>query len=141
MNAVDTNVLIYRLDNRDPVKQSLACELIRQLTVDTEPTVLPWQVLGEFANQMRRWTDQERLTRDAALRYLASIRRLFPTQMPTSQVLDRALDLTDRYSLSHWDSMLLGACIEANVDTLFTEDMGAPINYGSVRLVNPFAST
>jgi predicted nucleic acid-binding protein len=58
--------------------------------------------------------------------------------MPAPGVLDRALDLTDRHSLSHWDSMLIAACIEAGVNTLYTEDMGSPGQYDSVRLVNPF---
>lgn len=59
--------------------------------------------------------------------------------MPTLSVVDRAIDLTGRYSLSHWDSMLLGACLEAGVDVLYTEDMGAPVTYDGVRLVNPFS--
>ena len=48
MNAVDTNVLIYRLDRREPVKQGKARSLLRQLALDTTPTVLLWQVLGEM---------------------------------------------------------------------------------------------
>lgn len=64
--------------------------------------------------------------------------RRFPFVMPTPNVLDRALDLSNRFSLSHWDSMLLGACIEARVDTLYTEDMGAPTTIDSVQLINPF---
>jgi predicted nucleic acid-binding protein len=63
---------------------------------------------------------------------------MFRLTMPTPAVLDRALDLADRYSLSHWDSMLLGACLEAGVVTLYTEDMGAPTRYDGVQLVNPF---
>ena len=31
-----------------------------------------------------------------------------------------------------------GACIEAQIDTLYTEDMGAPITFDSLRLNNPF---
>ena len=46
--------------------------------------------------------------------------------MPTSAVFDIALDLASRYSLSHWDSMLVGACKAAGVVLLYTEDMGAP---------------
>jgi len=139
MNAVDTNVLIYRLDGSDPVKQAKARGLLRQLATSTEPTVLPWQVLGELVRQLRYWQDQDQLTRDALLRYVAAFRQLFPVAMPTASVLDRALDLTGRYSLSHWDSMLLGACLEANVDTLYTEDMGSPTTYDGLRVVNPFA--
>ena len=138
MNAVDTNVLIYRLDRREPVKQAQARELLRQLANDSEPTFIPWQVLCELANQLRRWQDQHWLTREASLSYLAAFRNLFPTVMPTLAVLDHALDFTGRYSLSHWDSMLLGACIEAKADVLYTEDMGAPASYDGIRLINPF---
>jgi len=99
---------------------------------------LPWQVLGELVRQLRYWQDRGELSRDALLRYVAAFRQLFPVAMPTPPVLDRALDLTGRYGLSHWDSMLLGACLEANVDTLYTEDMGSPTTYDGLRLVNPF---
>ena len=57
MNAVDTNVLIYRLDRSDVVKQSKSRTLLRQLALDAEPTVLPWQVLGELVRQLRYWED------------------------------------------------------------------------------------
>ena len=138
MNAVDTNVFIYRLDRREPVKQGKARSLLRQLALDTTPTVLLWQVLGEMVRQLRYWQDQGRLTRDGFLRYVAAFRKLYPLIMPTPDVLDRALDLAGRHALSHWDSMLLGACQEAGVTTLYTEDMGAPITYDDVELVNPF---
>ena len=138
MNAVDTNVLIYRLDRSDPVKQAKARDLLRQLAKDAEPTVVPWQVLGELVCQLRRWQDENQLTRDALLHYVAALRRLFPAVMPTASALDHALELTGKYSLSHWDSMLLGACLEAGVDTLYTEDMGAPTAYDDIRLLNPF---
>lgn len=75
---------------------------------------------------------------DEMLDYMAIQRELFPVILPTLAVIDHAIDLSSRYSLSHWDSMLLGACKVANVDTLYTEDMGAPTNYDQIRLVNPF---
>ena len=53
-------------------------------------------------------------------------------------MLDRGLDLSERYSLSYWDSMIVAACLEAQVDTLYTEDMGAPAVYDGLQLVNPF---
>jgi len=44
MNAVDTNVLIYVNDPRDPVKQALAASLVSSLT----DGVLVWQVACEY---------------------------------------------------------------------------------------------
>ena len=62
----------------------------------------------------------------------------FPVKLPTLRVVDHALSLADRYSLSHWDSMLLGACKDAGVVTVYTEDIGAPIDIDGITLVNPF---
>jgi len=138
MNGVDTNILIYRLERRDPVKRAKARDLLRRLRASSVPTFLLWQVMGELVRHLRAWQDRQMITRASLLRYVNSARRLFPLAMPNPNVLDRALDLSGRYSLSHWDSMLLGACIEAQIDTLYTEDMGAPTTFDSVKLINPF---
>ena len=51
-----------------------------------------------------------------------------------------SLGLTSRHSLSHWDSLLIAAaCIEANFETLYSEDLGDGEQYDSVTVVNPFA--
>jgi predicted nucleic acid-binding protein len=50
MNAVDTNVLIYAQDPRDPRKQAIAAELIESLT----DVFLPWQVACEFVANWRK---------------------------------------------------------------------------------------
>ena len=44
------------------------------------------------------------------------------------------ISLTKRYSLSHWDSMLLGACMEARVDKLYTEDIRALVIIDGIAL-------
>ena len=138
MNAADTNVFVYYFDPTEPVKQAKAVALFRTLITATPSTVMPWQVLGEFAKQMRSWQDKGRITRAEVLSHVSAVRSFFPLVMPTPNVLDLAMSLTSRHSLSHWDSMILGACIEAGVTTLYTEDMGAPTNFDGIQLVNPF---
>ena len=138
MTGLDTNILVYSIDRREVVKRSKARQLLRQLHDDGTETVLPWQVIGEFVRYLRSSEDRGLIARTAWLRYVQILRRQFPLIMPTPVVLDRALDLTGRNSLSHWDSMLLGACIVAGIDTLYTEDMGAPASFGPIRLINPF---
>jgi predicted nucleic acid-binding protein len=138
MNGVDTNILIYSMDRSDLVKRAKARILIRQLRTSPPSTVLLWQVAGEFVRYLRFRQDRGEITGVGVLRYLNTFRRTFPLTFPTTNVLDRALDLANRYSLSHWDSMLLGACLVAQVDTLYTEDMGAPTTIESIRLINPF---
>jgi predicted nucleic acid-binding protein len=138
MNGVDRNIFIYSLDQHEPVKRAKARDLLRQLRSYPSSTLLLWQVAAEFLRQLRTWQDRGEITRTAVHRYLNLFRRHFPLTMPQPQVLDRALDVSSRFSLSHWDSMLLAACIEAQIDTLYTEDMGAPTTLDSVKLINPF---
>jgi predicted nucleic acid-binding protein len=139
MNAVDTNVLVYYHDQHEPVKQAKAIALLAKLRGETTPTALLWQVLAEFVNQMRSWQDKGRITRPTLIGYAARLRSTIPCLVtPTANALDAALDLTGRFSLSHWDSMILGACKEAGVTTLYTEDMGAPTSYDGLQLINPF---
>jgi len=139
MIAVDTNVLIYRLDRSEPKKQKQARSLLQKLVSDPELSIIPWQVLCELVRQLRYWQDQKQLTRNAVLRYVGAFCRLFPVVTPTIAVMDHALALSARYSLSHWDSVLLGACKEISVTTLYTEDMGSPCTFDGIQLINPFA--
>jgi predicted nucleic acid-binding protein len=138
MTGIDTNILVYSIDSRDPLKRAKARGLLRKLHADRTEVVLPWQVVGEFVRFLRASEDRGVTSRAAWLRHLHLVRRHFPIVMPTPSVLDRALDLSGRYSLSHWDSMLLGACVEAGIDWLYTEDMGSPTAIGGVQLINPF---
>ncbi|MHB1422705.1 MAG: PIN domain-containing protein [Gemmataceae bacterium] len=137
MNAVDTNILIYSLDRNEPAKQLKAQQLLLQLRSAAEPTFLLWQVLGESVRQLRRWRDQGQLTDAEFLQHIKAFRYLFPILLPTVPVLDRALDFVQRFSLVHWDSMILGTYAEAGVTKLYTEDMGAPRTVDGIELVNP----
>lgn len=139
MNAVDTNILVYALDADDPAKQAAAIELLDRLHTNPSETLLLWQVAGEFLSCMRRWEAAGRIADDDVEANLIDLLDAFPLALPSASVLDRSLDLTRRFSLSHWDSMLLSACLEAGVDTLDTEDLDAGTTFDALRLVNPFA--
>ena len=62
-----------------------------------------------------------------------------PITMPSPAILQVSLDLSGRYSLSHWDSLLLAACLEAGIDTLYTEDLDAGMTYDTGSVINPFS--
>ncbi len=115
MNAIDTNILIYSVDQKEPAKQAKAHQLLRQLVTGTEQTILLWQVLTESTRQLRRWKDKGELTDAEFALHVQAFRTLFPLVLPIEGVLDRALDLGRRFSLSFWDSMILGACKEAGL--------------------------
>lgn len=84
MNAVDTNVLLYSIDRNEPAKQLKAQQLLQQLHLGTEPTLLLWQVLGELTQQLRRWRDLGKLTRAEFSQHIVAFRYLFPLAIPTA---------------------------------------------------------
>src|SRR4051794_14642265 len=105
MNAVDTNVLLYSVDRNEPAKQVKAQQLLQQLHAVAGPTILLWQVLGELTQQLRRWRDLGKLTSVEFSQHIQAFRHLFPLVLPTAEAFDRAMNLSQRFSLAHWDSM------------------------------------
>ncbi len=138
MNAVDTNVLVYAFDVDEPVKRAKAADLITRL-VKAGKTVLLWQVACEFIATMRRWEAKGRVSEADVTAYTNEMLSYFPLTLPIASVIPRSLDLTARFSLSHWDSMLVAAAIEAGADTLYTEDLQAGATYDRLTAVNPIA--
>lgn len=132
MNAVDTNILIYVNDPRDPVKQEIAVSLLATLTEG----VLLWQVACEYLAASRK-LELLGYDRVQAYQYVRDLQQVWYTALPTWSVIDRAEDLMNRFSLSHWDSMIVAACLEVNVQTLYTEDLGYS-RIDALRIVNPF---
>jgi predicted nucleic acid-binding protein len=89
--------------------------------------------------QLSAWRRTGLLTTTDLTRRFDVIRRQYPLVLPVEASLNRAILYAERYVLSHWDSMLVAACAEANVSVLYTEDMGAPRTIDQVQLINPFA--
>ncbi len=139
MNAVDTNVLVYLVDRDEPNKRTKAVALLDNLVQADAETILPWQVAVEFLCCLRRWEQEGRIDRREILGNLAQLESMFRCVMPTPETLRQSLDLGSRHSLSHWDSLLLAACIEAGVHTLYSEDLSSGVKYDSVTVINPFA--
>ena len=82
---------------------------------------------------MTGFTEAQALAALAAMRALADVILLpVPDLWPETQALQT------RYSLSFWDALLVSACLRGGVQTLHTEDMGAPRTIDGLTLVNPF---
>ena len=139
MIAFDTNVFVYALDTCELVKQSIAQELIDDSLQSGDEVVMLWQVACEILACLRRWEDSGRITNEELEEYALRYSLLFPLSMPSPDLLAESLRLHKRYSLSHWDSLLVAGCLKAGVETLYTEDLDSGTTYDSLTVVNPFA--
>jgi predicted nucleic acid-binding protein len=139
MNAVDTNVFVYAFDADEPVKQAKALDLLQRLTAAGGSTVLPWQVAAELLSNLRKRESEGRIVAGEVESRFRKCLAMFPLAIPAAQVFSTYFALRSRFSLSHWDSMLLAACKETGVTTLYSEDMDAGTDYDGLRIINPFA--
>jgi predicted nucleic acid-binding protein len=134
MNAVDTNVLIYAHDPRDPNKQAVAISLIESLT----DAVLLWQVACEYVSASKK-LEPFGYGREQAWQDIRELRLVWDAVLPNWEVADRAQQLLDRYSLSYWDAMIVAACLVAGATRIYSENFSRHDRIEGLEIVNPFS--
>jgi predicted nucleic acid-binding protein len=133
MNAVDTNVLMYVHDPRDPAKQQIAESLLLGLS----NCALLWQVAAEYLSASQK-LQQFGYSRAQAWQDIRDLRRVWTTILPSWSVIDRAEKLLAKHSLSYWDSMVLAAALEGGVTRFYSEDLATYPRVNGLECINPF---
>ena len=134
MKFIDTNILVYVADIRDPQKQGIAEDIVAA-ALDSDGFLISEQVLNEFSSIAM---SKLKISKDAIKEYLKFFRDLATVTFP-SHVAERGLDIAERYQLQFYDSLLL-ATAEANGCTEFiSEDLNDGQVYCGMKVVNPFS--
>lgn len=131
---VDTNVVVYAVDDADPVKRDAARELLR--TAEPAGLVLSTQVLCEFYVVVTRRLAVPLAEGDAqaAVELLAKL----PLVATDAELVRSGISVSRNARLSLWDGLIVAAAETTGCDVLLSEDLGAGATYGSVRVENPF---
>lgn len=139
MNAryfLDTNLFVYTFDAQAPAKARKALHLI-QRAVDSGLGVVSYQVIQEFMNvALRRFPHP--LTAHEAEQYLLTVFRPLLAVQASLNLYYEGLRITDKYRLSWYDSLIVAAALEAQCETLYTEDLQHGRQIESVRIADPF---
>jgi predicted nucleic acid-binding protein len=134
MRFVDTNVLLYAVstagDERPKTERALDI-------LDRDDLVLSVQVLQEFYVQATRPTRDDRLEHEQAVALIESWLR-FRVQEMTVSVMRHAVDGAARWGISYWDAAIVEAAREAGCTILLTEDLQDGMDFGGVRVTDPF---
>jgi predicted nucleic acid-binding protein len=132
---LDTNILIYQMDNRDLVKQKTCRELMRAL-VRRHEAVISTQILQEFyvactgklkvkpilvKGMMHGFQNMEVVTVGADL-------------------INEAIDTSIQYQISFWDSLVIVSAESAKCQYLITEDLNGGQVIRNVKIQNPMKS-
>ena len=137
---VDTNVLVYRFDPRDPRKQARAREVLRAGIEDGSLRV-PHQAVVEFMAAVSRPLPElggPLLEPAEARRETEELLRIFPVLYPDDHLVRVALQGMAAYQLSWWDAHLWAYAETHGLDMLYSEDFQDGRWYGGVKVVNPF---
>lgn len=141
-SLVDTNVLVYRFDPRDPVKQKIATRLLED-GIAAQSLAIAQQAVVEFVAAMirpqRNLGGEPLLPLAEALLEAEGLITQFPVLYPTRAMLVTAMRGAATYGLPWFDAQMW-ACAEVNgMPEILSEDFQHGRHYGSVRAVNPFA--
>lgn len=130
---VDTNVLLYSFDIRDPVKCAQAGHWLDYLWKSGTGR-MSWQVLNEFyTNAVRKLGIPASRAREAVTLF----ERWRPGGVGMS-IVERGWYWMDQAQLPYWDSLILASAERLGCSILLSEDFQAGRNFEGVRVVNPF---
>ena len=135
---IDTNILVYRYDDRFPDKQSIATDVLRD-GIATGSARIPHQSIIEFVAATTRGGPENRLldvvdARREAEEFMAQ----FPIIYPDDAVLRTALRGAAAYDLSWFDAHLWAYAEVHGIAELLSEDFQHGRMYGTVTVRNPF---
>jgi predicted nucleic acid-binding protein len=138
-SLVDTNILVYRCDTRDPGKRQIANALLRQGIVQNNLQI-PHQALVEFVSVVTRvWPDgRSILPREEAWRQAEDLMAEFPVLYPNAHVVRTAVRGMAAYQLSWFDAHLWAYAEHYGLPEIISEDFEHGRLYGNVRVRNPF---
>ena len=132
---IDTNILIYAFDVSAGKKHQVASHILSDLW-NSGLGVLSTQVLQEFyvnvVQKIQKPIDQKMAK--------TIIRDLLKWQVVVNNgdsILD-AIDISEKYGYSFWDSLIIEAALTGGVSVLLSEDLQHGQAISGVTISNPF---
>jgi predicted nucleic acid-binding protein len=133
--SIDSNVLVYFYDPRDPHKQALAQQIV--VAAAGLDCMLGLQTVGEFYTvTSRKKVLSAALAGAEALNFLAT----FPSFQASADCHRIAVREAAAGRFSYWDAVLLASAAEAGCTLLLSEDMKDGATLGGITVRNPFGA-
>ena len=131
---LDTNVLVYAVDETEPDKREVARRLLA--STGHGEFVLSTQILSEFYTVVTRKLAEPipEATAAAVVDYLA----LNPVVPTDAALVKAAIQISRSAQLSYWDGLIVASATAGGCQRLLTEDLNDGQVIGSVRIENPF---
>jgi len=132
---IDTNILIYNVDNNDPKKKSISRSILRKITIEDNP-VISTQVIQEFYVAITKKLNIEPLLAKDIIHSFEH----FEIVSVNINIIKEAIDCSIINRLSFWDSLIICAAENTKCEYLYSEDLNHGQIIRGVKIVNPFLS-
>ena len=137
---LDTNIALACFDSTQPRKQTRAKDLLTH-GANSQQGVVSFQVLQEFCNVASN-ARRLRLETDAIMAFISHFLQPMNQVAPSPELLAAALQVRAQNDLAFYDSMIIAAALQAQCETLFSEDLRhrqwVTLEGKSLRIENPF---
>lgn len=130
---LDTNILLYTLDENDKDKQKTARKIVQNVTNQNTP-VISTQVLQEFYVASTSKLGVEPLLAKSIVHSFENMEVV----LIDPYLIREAIDASVLNQISFWDSLVVVAAESAKCETLYTEDLNAGQIIRGVKIENPF---
>jgi len=129
---LDTNLLIYSMDNYNKKKQAQCRSLLKSVTGSMQG-VISTQVMQEFYVAATRKLGADPLTTKDVMNSFTR----FEVVGISPDIINSAVDCSILNRLSFWDALIVAAAESANCEYLWTEDLNAGQVIRGVKVENP----
>jgi len=131
--CMDTNILIYSIDNQAGNRHLNAIRLMQEMMLSD--CVLTLQSLGEFFHAATR---KGKMPKQDAIAQVSDWMSLFPVINAIPTTLTMAMHAVVEHQFSFWDAMILETAVQAGVTHLYSEDMQHKQSWKGMIIENPF---
>ena len=132
---IDTNILVYANDNSELQKSKISRDIIFH-GIKNDNIVMSTQVLSEFYVTVTKKIKQV-LTPAKAKKEIELLKCIEQIEININLIL-KAIDISDKYRLSYWDSLIVSAAIRAKCSIIYSEDLNSGQKIESIKVINPY---
>lgn len=134
---IDTNVFVYALLSREPLKKQRALHLVEH-ALGTAMGCVSYQVIQEFANvALRKFA--HRFSTEQCKQFINAAMQPLNRVASSPALMDTALDLQRETGYGLYDCLILAAALECEASVLYSDDLQQQqVLRATLRIVNPF---
>ncbi len=137
VDFLDTNILIYTLDETDDRKSGIARQLVHS-ALRSGSAIISFQVVQETLNTITRKLPVPATPEQAGVFLTGTLVPLWKVN-PSRELYRRGLHIQALYQFAFYDSLIVAAALEAGCRNLFSEDMQHGQIIEQLVIKNPFA--